>query len=122
VSRGRVGRVGQAALTVALAGLFALVGLGIVMAIAGFGPSLGLCIPGARSLNGFTPMVGGGEMATHLCASQAAAASIWPWPIVGVTAGAIFGAIFAIVVLTVLRVGIRGLRRPPRAASLAQPS
>jgi hypothetical protein len=108
-------------LILVLVAFFALVGLVMVMAITGFGPGLGLCVPGARSVHGLTPMVGGGEMATRLCASQAAAAAIWPWPIVSVVTGAVVGGIFAVGVLTVLRAGVGRLRQPRRHV-FAQPS
>jgi hypothetical protein len=106
-----VGRVGQVVLTIALAGFFAVVGLVMVMAITGFGPGLAQCVPGARSVHGLTPMVGGGEMATHLCASQAAAAALWPWPIVSVVIGAAVGGIFATGLIHVFRSGVKRLNR-----------
>jgi hypothetical protein len=106
-----VGRVGQVVLTIALAGFFAVVGLVMVMAITGFGPGLAQCVPGARSVHGLTPMVGGGEMATHLCASQAATAALWPWPIVSVVIGAAVGGIFATGLIHVFRSGVKRLNR-----------
>ena len=123
VSGRLVGRVGRAVLTVAMAGFFALVGLVMVMAITGFGPGLGLCVPGARSVHGLTPAVGGGAMATSLCASQAAAAAVWPWPIVSVAVGAVVGGIFATGLIHIFRSGIRHLnRRGKRRTKLWYPT
>jgi hypothetical protein len=118
-----VGRVGQVVLTVAMVGFFALVGLGMVMAITGFGTGLAQCVPGARSVHGFTPVVGGGgEMATWLCAREAAAAAVWPWPIVSVVAGAFVGGMFATGLIHVFRGGIRRLnRRGKRRTTLWYP-
>jgi len=111
VSRKWVGRAGQAVLTITMAGFFALVGLAMVMTITGFGTGLGQCVPGAKSVHGFTPAVGGGDMATWLCAREAAAAALWPWPIVSVVVGAVVGGIFATGLIYVFRSGIGRLSR-----------
>ena len=112
MSRRWVGRIGQAVLTIATAGFFALVGLGMVMAITGFGTGLAQCVPGAKSVNGLTPIVGGGgAMNSHVCARAAEAAALWPWPIASVVIGAFVGGIFATGLIHVFRSGIRRINR-----------
>ena len=117
MSRRVVGRVAQTALVVLSAGFFALLGLGLVMALTDFGTGVAQCVPGAKSVHGFTPIVGGGGvMASWLCARDAAAAALWPWPVVSVVAGALFGAVFALGLIHLFRTGIRRLsrwHRPP---------
>jgi hypothetical protein len=102
--------VGRTTLVVILAGFFALVGLVMVMAITGFGLATAQCVPGARSVNGLTPMVGGGEMASHLCAAHVPV-GLWPWPVVSVVVGATVGGVFAAGLIHTFRSGIGRLRR-----------
>jgi len=120
VSPNWVGRTGRLLLIVSLGAFFALIGLLLVVGATGFGIDLAHCVPGARSVHGMTPMVGGGEMNSRLCASQVPP-GVWPWPVVGVLAGGAFGVVFAVGVVTVLRAAIGRLRRPRRPASAAEP-
>jgi len=110
VRRRLVGQVIWGVVFVALAAFFALVGLALVMSITGFGVVTAHCVPGARSVRGFTPMVGGGEMASRFCALEGPV-GLWPWPVVSVVAGAVLGGIFAAGLLHIFRSGLGFLRR-----------
>ena len=120
MGRGWLGRAGRTSLVVILAAFFALVGLVMVMAITGFGIDIARCVPGARSVHGLTPAVGGGEMATRLCGAHAPA-GLWPWPVVSMVVGAVVGGVFGFGLIQVIRAGIGRLRRvgmaPVRAGS-----
>lgn len=94
-------RIGQTSLIVVLAGVFALVGFLLASAITGFGLEA-QCVPGARSIHGFTPMIGGGEMAARLCAAEVPG-GLWPWPVLSVVAGAAFGGILAMSLVDIMR-------------------
>lgn len=110
MSQGWPGRAGRTTLIVTLAAFFAFVGLLMVMAITGFGLAIGHCVPGARSVHGMTPMVGGGEMNSRLCASHIPA-GLWPWPVVSVVVGAAVGGVFGAGLIHIFRSGIGRLRR-----------
>jgi hypothetical protein len=106
----RVGRAGRTILIVGLATFFGLVGLLMVSVITGFGLAIAHCVPGAPSVHGMTPMVGGGEMNSRLCASHIPV-GVWPWPVISVVTGAAVGGIFAAGLIHVFRAGIGRLSR-----------
>ena len=94
------------------AGVFAFVGIGLVIGITGFGgPALAQCVAGAPSVRGLTAAVGGGVMATRLCGEGAP--GFWSWPLASLLLGACVGGFFAVGLIQTLR----AMRRAPKITS-----